>query len=68
MVSSSSRLVTTHDLTLTRIADELGDRAANVHFVDHFEDGRMVFDFQLRPGVVQHSNALELMRSVGLEV
>jgi hypothetical protein len=61
-------LVTTHDLSLTRIADELGDRAANVHFVDQFEDGRMAFDYRLRPGVVQHSNALELMRSVGLEV
>lgn len=61
-------LITTHDLALARIADELGPRAANVHFEDHLEDGRMRFDYQLRPGVVQHSNALELMRSVGLEV
>lgn len=61
-------LITTHDLALARIADELGPRAANVHFEDHLEDGRMRFDYRLRPGVVQHSNALELMRSVGLEV
>ena len=61
-------LITTHDLALARIADELGPRAANVHFEDHLEDGQMRFDYQLRPGVVQHSNALELMRSVGLEV
>jgi DNA mismatch repair ATPase MutS len=32
------------------------------------EDGKMTFDYRLRPGVVQRSNALELMRSVGLEV
>jgi len=61
-------LITTHDLALARIADELGPRAANVHFEDHLEDGQMRFDYRLRPGVVQHSNALELMRSVGLDV
>jgi len=26
------------------------------------------FDYRLRPGVAQKSNALELMRAVGLEV
>jgi DNA mismatch repair ATPase MutS len=61
-------LITTHDLALARIADELDTRAANVHFEDHLEDGQMRFDYLLRPGVVQRSNALELMRSVGLEV
>lgn len=61
-------LVTTHDLALARIADELAPRAANVHFEDHLEGGKMTFDYRLRPGVVQRSNALELMRSVGLEV
>jgi hypothetical protein len=61
-------LVTTHDLTLARIADELAPHAANVHFEDHLEGGKMTFDYQLRPGIVQRSNALELMRSVGLEV
>ncbi|MGH9905261.1 MAG: MutS-related protein, partial [Pyrinomonadaceae bacterium] len=61
-------LVTTHDLVLARIADTLATRAANVHFEDHLENGRMTFDYLLRPGVVQRSNALELMRSVGLEI
>lgn len=61
-------LVTTHDLALARIADELATRAANVHFEDRLEGGKMTFDYLLRPGVVQRSNALELMRSVGLEV
>ena len=60
--------MTTHDLALARIVDELAPRAANVHFVDHIEDGKMVFDYQVRQGVVQKSNALELMRAVGLEV
>lgn len=61
-------LVTTHDLAITRVRDHLGDRAANVHFVDHIEDGKLVFDYKLRPGVVEKSNALALMRAVGLDV
>ncbi len=61
-------LVTTHDLSLTHIAEQLGPRAANVHFADHFENGEMKFDYRLQPGVVRHSNALALMRAVGLEV
>ena len=61
-------LVTTHDLALSQVANALAPKAANVHFQDHLESGQMVFDYRLRPGVVQKSNALELMRAVGLEV
>ena len=61
-------LITTHDLALAHIADVLGGQAANVHFEDHIENGRIHFDYVMRPGVVRKSNALELMRSVGLEI
>jgi len=61
-------LITTHDLALAKIAAGIGPQAANVHFEDHFEDGQMRFDYRMRPGVVEHSNALALMRAVGLEV
>ena len=61
-------LVTTHDLALTRIADSLDERASNVHFEDRLENGKMIFDYRMQPGVVQRSNALELMRAVGIEV
>lgn len=61
-------LVTTHDLALAHIADALAPRAANVHFQDEIKDGKMSFDYRMHPGIVQRSNALELMRSVGLEV
>jgi DNA mismatch repair ATPase MutS len=46
----------------------MGSQAANVHFEDRFEDGQIHFDYQLRRGVVQTSNAIELMRSLGLRV
>ena len=61
-------LVTTHDLALAHIAETVAPRAANVHFEDQLADGKLVFDYRMRPGIVQKSNALELMRSVGLEV
>ena len=61
-------LMTTHDLALTRIVDELQPPGQNFHFEDQLEEGRMSFDYKLRPGVVEKSNALELMRSVGLDV
>ncbi|MGE3273787.1 MAG: DNA mismatch repair protein MutS [Vicinamibacterales bacterium] len=61
-------LVTTHDLALAAIADRLAPRAANVHLADRFEDGVLHFDYRLRPGVVRTSNAVALMRSVGLDI
>ena len=61
-------LVTTHDLALAQVVEAMAPRAANVHFEDRFENGRMTFDYRLHAGVVEKSNALELMRSVGLEV
>jgi hypothetical protein len=61
-------LVTTHDLALAALADDLAPRAANVHFEDQLVDGTMHFDYLMRPGVVRHSNALALMRAVGLDV
>lgn len=61
-------LVTTHDLALAQVADELAPTIENVHFQDQLDDGQMRFDYHLWPGVVTRSNALELMRAVGLEV
>ncbi|HKW96452.1 MAG TPA: hypothetical protein VJN43_01915 [Bryobacteraceae bacterium] len=61
-------LFTTHDLALAEITEMLGARALNVHFEDQIAGGRIHFDYRLRPGVVRKSNAIELMRSVGLEI
>ena len=61
-------LLTTHDLALSALADDPGLGAVNVHFEDQMVDGRMDFDYQLRPGVVERSNAIALMRAVGLDI
>ena len=62
-------LVTTHDLALASIAEDPAElRLWNVHFQDRLEDGRIHFDYRLREGTVTRSNALDLMRQVGLDV
>jgi hypothetical protein len=61
-------LVTTHDLALTSIARALAPRAVNVHFEDWFEGGEIHFDYRMKPGPVTRSNAIALMRAVGLDV
>jgi hypothetical protein len=61
-------LVTTHDLALTELGTALGARARNAHFEDRIVDGKLEFDYRMREGVVQHSNAIALMRAVGLDV
>ncbi len=61
-------IVSTHDLALTEITESLGAVIRNQHFQDSVVDGEMRFDYKLRDGVVAKSNALELMRLIGLKV
>jgi hypothetical protein len=61
-------LITTHDLALAGIARELAPRAVNVHFEDWFDGQELRFDYRLKPGPVTRSNAIALMRAVGLDV
>jgi len=60
-------IITTHDLALTRMGS-LDGNVRNVHFEDQIVEGEMVFDYRLREGVVPKSNALDLMRWIGLKV
>jgi len=61
-------LLSTHDLELAGLAREDPARYRVVHFRDFLEAGRMAFDYRLRPGPLEVSNALEVMRQAGLEV
>jgi hypothetical protein len=61
-------LVSTHDLALTDIGGSVEGHLRNVHFQDELQNGRMIFDYKLRDGIVTKSNGLELMRSIGLDV
>jgi hypothetical protein len=58
--------VSTHDLGITALERELRGSVENVHFEEQVEGTAMTFDYVLRAGVVQSSNALRLMRAIGL--
>ncbi len=60
--------VSTHDLALASLADELPDRVRLVHLQEQVVDDKMIFDYLLRDGVVKSGNALRWMRFVGLRV
>jgi hypothetical protein len=60
--------VSTHDLGITALERELGGRVTNVHLEEHVDGDKMTFDYVLRPGIVQTSNALRLMKAVGIDV
>jgi hypothetical protein len=61
-------LCTTHDLAISEVVNDTALHARNVHFEDHFEAGKLAFDYTMREGIVTKSNAQALMRQVGLEI
>jgi hypothetical protein len=58
--------VSTHDLGLAALAEETAGAVENVHFTETLQGDRMAFDYHLRPGPVRTTNALRLMRRIGL--
>lgn len=60
-------VVTTHDLELTNLADKI-PRVKNYHFREEVFNGKMVFDYKMRPGPCPSTNALKIMRMEGLPV
>jgi len=59
--------IATHDLELVKLADEMPE-TVNYHFREEVRDGRMIFDYKLRPGPCPTTNALKIMESEGLPV
>ncbi len=61
--------VSTHDLAISDLATEMPGKVRNVHFEEQVAaDDTMTFDYKLRDGVVHSSNALRLMKIVGIDV
>lgn len=61
-------VLSTHDRNVTRWVGENPGRVSNVHFRDTLEDGRMSFDYRLRPGPATKGNAVELMKLAGVPI
>ena len=66
--TGASGALTTHDLSLTELASYPGVKVRNVHFRDLEKDGEMTFDYVLREGVVETTNALEVLRRAGVDI
>ena len=60
--------VATHDLSICELARERPSLVKNVHFRDLEEDGEMTFDYVLREGIVETTNALEVLRRAGVPI
>ncbi len=60
-------LLATHDLELVKLDEEF-PQISNYHFREAIQDGRMVFDYQLRPGPCPTTNALKIMALEGLPI
>lgn len=60
-------LLSTHDLELAHLAAEM-PALYNYHFREEVLEGRMIFDYILRPGPCPTTNALRIMKNEGLPV
>ena len=63
---SALTLVATHDLALAELAEAHPDRVWVGHFRDEARGDEMVFDYRLRPGVLPTTNAIRVLRALGL--
>jgi DNA mismatch repair ATPase MutS len=61
-------VLSTHDLALTEIANTPGMRGGNLHMGSRDERDPMDFDYRLKPGVTNESNALAIARMAGVPV
>ncbi len=61
-------MITTHDLDLTTLETETQGRVVNAHFRDLLAEGKMAFDYKLRPGIVDTTNALKVLELAGIPV
>ena len=68
LAQRSMGAVSTHDLGLGDLEGEMPDHVKNIHFEEQVANDTMTFDYKLRQGIVQSSNALRLMKMVGLDV
>lgn len=65
--TKASGFVSTHDLELGQLGESV-DFVQNYHFRSDIDDGKVTFDYQLRPGVCQSFNASQLMKAIGIEM
>ncbi|GAA3922495.1 MutS-related protein [Hymenobacter algoricola] len=64
----ASGLISTHDLELAAMADELPAAVTNYSFNSVIEGDQILFDYHLTPGVCGSFNASKLMQLMGIAI
>ncbi|MBA4386859.1 MAG: hypothetical protein C0404_02690 [Verrucomicrobia bacterium] len=59
-------LAATHDVEIAVLEQQTVGRFKNFHFEERLEQGRLVFDYKLRSGPTTTSNAILLIRELGI--
>jgi DNA mismatch repair ATPase MutS len=59
-------ILSTHDLSLTEIAYAPGMRGLNYHMESPNPGDPLTFDYRVKAGVAQHSNALAILEMLGI--
>ena len=59
-------IVTTHDFELCDLEKERSLDAVNYHFSEYYQHDEILFDYVIRPGRCQTTNARQLLRLVGI--
>ncbi|MDE7311777.1 MAG: hypothetical protein K2N87_09240 [Eubacterium sp.] len=59
-------ILTTHDLELCSLEEDPDIDAANYHFCEHYSENKIMFDYKIRQGRCETSNARYLLRMAGI--
>ncbi|MDO1448822.1 DNA mismatch repair protein MutS [Rhodocytophaga aerolata] len=65
---NASGFISTHDLALGEMAEELPGSVFNYSFNSEIVNDKLYFDYKLRQGVCQSFNASKLMQQIGIEM
>jgi DNA mismatch repair ATPase MutS len=65
---NATGFISTHDLALGEMADELPGSVFNYSFNSEIVDDKLYFDYTLREGVCKSFNASKLMQQIGIEM
>ncbi len=66
--SKGAGLISTHDLELAKLEDELNGQLENISFEVDVIDDKLAFDYTVKKGVSKSFNASKLMESIGIQI
>lgn len=65
---NASGLIATHDLELTKLADEFPENLHNYHFDVQVKNEELYFDYKIKKGICTSMNASLLMKKIGIDL